>query len=387
MQSCFRFFVLTLPLLLLTCFQPISHDPPPNIDTTSEPFSTVAVWQGFKQNWTYNHRLQRLSDLVQIEPDSDGTSAVHTFHAAATGLGSDVGVYQSYYTFARIPKVQIYTGRERFRFHGKKGEHREDSRTIRIPLYTKIAMKSQAIAILNGFDLYTDLNAFKIQSLELNISDCRIDSSDTAIVFDLSAGVTLNCRSLECKKFDPNYNYSWRVEYAVISGYKNLAFSSQSISQSFHWDRKHELELTTNQRSITGKKDSGYSNAILALKSLNVDLDKEHWFIDWNSFINPIEYNAASGEYKYQSGLTLREWKKGMKRDSAEPLESIFSFRDRGSGKISAEISLIQFTNGCTQQDSVSGQIEWQGRGREKDPESAIDRHEILWDHDCAKVK
>jgi len=385
MQSRFRLLLLILSLILLACFHPVSHDPPPQVDPTGEPLSTVAVWQGFKHSWTYNHRLPRLSDLVQTEPDSDGTSVVHTFHAAATGLGSDVGVYQSYYTFTRIKSVHIYSGRKQFHFVGKKGENVQDSRTIRIPLENGITRNSHAVAFLNGFDLYTDLNAFKIQHLDLKISDCSIDSTQNEIVFDLTASITLDCRSLECKKFDPNYNYSLRVEYAVISGRENLAFNSQIISNSFHWNKKEELALTSRQSSMTGNGKSKFSNAILAFKSLNIDLDKEHWFIDWNTFISPMEYNLESGVYKYQSGLVIREWKKGMRRDSAEPLESMFSFRDRGAGTVSAEIALIQFASGCTKQDSISGQIEWNGRGREKHPEDAIDRRTILWGKDCTK--
>lgn len=385
MQSHLRLSLLSFPLILLACFHPVSHDPPPQVDPASEPVNTIAVWQGFKHSWTYNHRLQRLSDLVQSDPKSGGTTSVHTFHAAATGIGSDVGVYQSYYTMARIQGVHIYSGSEQFRFVGKKGENVQDSRTIRIPLENGISRNLHAVAFLNGFDLYTNLNAFKIQHLELKISDSTIDSAQNEIVFDLAASVTLDCRSLECKKFDPNYNYSLRVEYAVISGGENFASSTLNISNSFHWNKKEELPLSSRQHSITGNGKLEFSNAFIAFKSLNVDLDKEHWFIDWNTFVNPMEYNSESGVYKYRSGLVIREWKEGMRRDSAEPLESMFSFRDRGAGTVSAEVALIQFASGCTEQDSVSGQIDWKGRGREKHPEDAIDRHTILWEKDCTK--
>lgn len=386
MRTHYNIFLFVVLLTFFINLTPLSHRLVAANNSDEFSSGTVAIWQGFRQSWTYNHRLQRLGDMVSAQKDSASQVTVHTFHAAATGLGSDIGTYTSYYSLARIRNAHYYQGMEDFQFVGKKGELHQITRTIRIPFKGQNSANLHMVAILNGFDIYTKQNALKLQDFRLQLSEVTFDSSKSQATFTLTAGVRFDCRSLECKKFDPTYNYTLRVGYLLLkSGQQDIAVQSKQIVNTFQWNKRQELKIPMEKHSITGEKNSTYSHAVLALTSLDLHLDKEHWFIDWSSCINPEHYDALAGKYDFNSGLIFREWREGMRRDSAKPMESMFSFRDKGSGSFAAEVTLIQFNNGCSAADSISGKIPWEGRGKEKHIENAVDQHRVFWNPDCFK--
>ena len=79
--------------------------------------NTAVFWQGFSQDWTYNHRLNRMADYV-----TEKDNAFLLCHAGASGTGADSGRFVQHYTMVETPEAQFYTGSVEIKFEGKEGD-------------------------------------------------------------------------------------------------------------------------------------------------------------------------------------------------------------------------------------------------------------------------
>src|SRR5438034_10609012 len=59
--------------------------------------SGTNLWQGFDHLWGYNHRLNRLGDLVTDLSCAGPACQGNVTHTAASGSGADTVAYTSYY--------------------------------------------------------------------------------------------------------------------------------------------------------------------------------------------------------------------------------------------------------------------------------------------------
>ena len=377
---------LLIVFLFSYCYEsPPSHTAPvENTDTRLT--SQTMIWQGFRHGWTYNHRLHRLGDFVRIDTRSDSTIKAEHYHTAATGFGQDVATFTSYYTFAHLNGIESMQDKISLQLAGKRGTVAADTHTVRIPLPASSSGQKKVIAFLNGFDLYTSQNAFKIESLNIELVDAEIDPSSGEIAVSLTGAIQMDCRSIECKKFDTDYSYTMTVHFVVLVGGRSVRSNSRQFTERYTWDKFDELQIPVRSHTLTGVPDPTLKHAFLAFRRLSVDLDGEHWFIDWNTFLVPDTYEAERGEYRFRLGLMLREWRKGMKFQSAQPTESLFSLRGGGAGEILADVMVVQFKEGCVAHDSIRGQIDWKRREKKHDSSQSILRQALRWNDECTKM-
>lgn len=379
-------WMLISAMMVIKCTPSTPSHKPLDDKTETDLSGETVVWQGFQHHWSYNHRLARLGDFVSVTSDSDTTTLTRHFHTAATGLGEDVGEYTSYYTFARMQNIEVIQDKISFSLSGERGETAVDTQSVRIPLKSKITSSARMTAFINGFDLYSTQSAFKIVSLQMEIVNIVADSTSQNVMITLRSALSMNCRSIECKKFDTRYNYKIDINVAgLVARDANMAVNMHRFTEQYQWNKSQELRVPIRTYFIIGKINPTFDHAFLAFRRLSVRLDQEHWFIDWNTYLSPLQYSANIGSYQFKLGLMIREWKKGMRFKSVQPAESIFAMRGSGSANLSTDIELIQFKSGCSVQDSISGEIEWL-RKEKHNAQKAINARQVLWDKDCYKA-
>ncbi|MEJ2050777.1 MAG: hypothetical protein P8Y60_13240, partial [Calditrichota bacterium] len=334
----------------------------------------IAVWQGFEHNWTYNHRLNRLGDYIHIASTNQNKFEVTDTHTAATGIGDDEATYLSYFTFFQVNGVEAIQEQVSFHFQNRQGNPSRQTAQISVP-WDKAPEKPRIIAVLNGYDLVTNRSAFKLQTLQISVSNPHYDPVNKQITCRVNATLNMRCRSIECRKFEPDYNYTLQVNVLLLRSGPVMHSVEGHYQQIYNWDRKTEAQVRPVRDELVGTGNNTYPNAVLGFRALSILLNREHWFIDIASAIHPGQYDQRNGSYTFDLTLLFKAWKKGMRRHSADRLDSQFSFREKGSAVLLATVELIQLPAGCVQEKTIPGQISW--RERRRNPRSAAAEQSI----------
>jgi len=346
----------------------------------------IAVWQGFEHHWTYNHRLNRLGDYVRTTDEPSSGFRVFDTHTAATGIGDDEGTYQSYYAFLSVMGIHAVQKQVSFHFRNRRGRVTRQTEQVSIP-WDEAPYEPRMIAFVNGYDLVANQSAFKLQTLQISVSKPRYDAGSEQITCQVSATLNMQCRSLECKKFEPNYNYTLRVEVLVLMSGPVMHSVEEHYQNIYDWDRKAEPPIYPVRDTLTGAGNGVYPNAILGFRSLSILLNREHWFIDIASDIYPGRYDPNTGSYDFDLNLLFKAWKKGMRRHAADRLDSQFSFREKGSAVLLATVIMVQLPEGCVIEREVPGRIIWRGKSRDPRSPAAVQTIATSFNTDCTEIK
>ena len=73
----------------------------------SQENDSIYLWQGFKHEWTYNHRINRIGNFLS----EDKKEIIYT---SASGLGADSTYYTSKYNLITDSGINPYYGKTRF---------------------------------------------------------------------------------------------------------------------------------------------------------------------------------------------------------------------------------------------------------------------------------
>ncbi len=343
----------------------------------------VAVWQGFTLSWTYNHRLNRLGNYVVSEPRGDGIQAT-VVQTAATGLGDDIGRYDGRFSAVNAPGLLWAQKSVRFHLRARRGEPSTLSAEVSAP-DPRPGQRLRALAFLNGFDLQARGRADKLQTLELSVGEPFRDRAAGELRAVLTATLNLDCRSLECSKLRADYDYALTVEVLLVMVPEALSAASEvPVTDAYSWDRHTELRRPPLDRTASGTGEGVYRQAVLGLCTLSLRLAQDSWFIDWATAIAPGRYDPAAGTMPFQAQLLFREWRTGMRRYSADPFDSRFSFRRPGSAAAACTVLMLQIASGCTASRSVEGRIDWPGRNQASDQPEAVQTVSTLLGPDCS---
>lgn len=344
----------------------------------------IAIWQGYEHHWTYNHRLNRLGDYVRTVRESPDKVAVLDTHTGATGIGDDEGTYQSSYAFLRVNGLHALQQEISFHFQNQRGVASRQIRQFTIP-WEGAPAQPRVVAFINGYDLIANRSAFKLQTLQMTVSHPQYNPETRQVTCQVSASLNMRCRSLECKKFAPEYDYTLRVQVLVLMGDQTMHAVEKHYQQLYRWDRKAEPRVRPQADTLRGVGNRVYPNAVLGFRSLSVLLNREHWFIDIGSVISPGRYQPATGLYPFDLNLFFKAWKQGMRRHSADRLDSQFSFREKGSAVLLATVTLLQLPDGCVSNHTISGQIIWRGKGRNPRTAAAVRTDTTRFNSDCTE--
>jgi hypothetical protein len=338
------------------------------------------IWMGFEHAWTYNHRLNRLGDYIE-QPQFDGFDyPVKHIHTGATGVGWDEALFTSYYTAVTSEHIGFQSGFVELDLINREGDQAIVKKTVEISLEDNLEDKDQIVALLNGFDLVANTRADKLKMLSITLSEPIYNATKSKVIFNVEVGFSANCGSLECNRFIQKYDYTIKVQYLLMAGNdKYFNTKEKSFIKSYEWDKKDIFEDGIINESVQGKPN--YGQGTLGFKSIVINMDRDHWVVDWNTAIHPQFYNAKTGKMDFAMDLLLKQWKK--KIDSPFKFQSKFSKRKDGWAYVNGSVVLLQFNDACKESLSRSGALTWKGMNKEAETNEAINVHRFKVKDGC----
>ena len=338
------------------------------------------VWMGFEHAWTYNHRLNRLGDYIE-QPKFEGYDhPVKHIHTGATGVGWDDALFTSYYTSIESKDIGFQSGNVKLDLVNKEGEKAAVKSKIVIPLQGNLQNKDKIVALLNGFDLVANTRADKLKMMSVELSDPIYNEEKTSVELEVEIGFIANCGSLECNRFIQRYNYTLTIQYLLVAGNKSDFNSKEkSFLKPYEWDKKDSFEDGIINESVQGKPN--FEQASIGFKSIIINMDRDHWLVDWNTAIHPQFYNATTGKMDFAMDLLLKQWKK--KIDSPFKFQSKFSKRKDGWAYVSGSVVLLQFKDACIQPLTRFGSLSWKGMNKGAGGNEAINVHRFKVKEGC----
>lgn len=325
----------------------------------------VVIWNGFSQNWGYNHRINRLGDYAEIPAMATNGCRTRHVHTAASGSGADLVQYTSYYTTVEVARTKFNQYETTLEFDGNEGEmiHAETELALSYPECRDRGWSVNAV--LNGFDLYTSegVKADKIQEFHLAIDTVWTDKNAKKVHVIIAADLLFACSSLECEPFNNEVQYEMKVQCLVVHG-QDFRFDGDYLGRGFSWTRDSLADDSPIPASVLGAP--GFPAAALGIQSLRIKLDDEHHFSDWSMYIHPQTYSPESGRYTYEAGLYFGQWnadqydafrKYYIGKPAIPPKWAVK--RENGSAIVEIGVALLQFRNAKTEPSSISGKSHW----------------------------
>lgn len=215
--------------------------------------NTAIFWQGFSQDWTYNHRINRMTDYV-----TQKDNAFLLCHAGASGTGADSGRFVQHYTTLETPKAQFYTGFIELKFEGKEGDAETQAKIEKITLPAALQGKKQYYVVLNGFDLLSIEKADKFIEFGYSVDpQPKITDGKTAAL-SFKADLKVDCRSPECEMFKHIYSYSLKLYYTLIAADDGFVATPGLIHSDIKWDKINEIGKKDRSWFLSGREGMGW---------------------------------------------------------------------------------------------------------------------------------
>lgn len=397
------------------------------------------VWQGFRHAWTYNHRLNRLGDWVQATDRDGDTLDIEVGHSAASGIGPDEVTFFSLRTVARARGVFYKEFKRTIRITSKEQASQVFLREIRVGANDGIPEDcDRFVAILQGFDLYSEKDADKLVSIHLATSPAVRDPRTGEVVFLVTGALNVDCDSAECDNYEDTgtmigailaaatlpsnmgpfgaltgavfgalfsklnitTDYTLDIRFALIAGYQaDFAVSLHKKSHTFDWDKKDVItrknDGTVVGFEMQGDPDPRWSVAVPAITLLSLEVTRERWLLEPDTAMHLLEWDMAvwptevSGTHCVADlELFFRNWqveKSQYLDDFIDPtddidalddlLEGIFSHRDAGAAKATIGLALMQFAEAETSgQEKWKNSLFWGGEGVSANTDDAVRR-------------
>ena len=354
-----------------------------DVQWTGEVTDKAVVWQGFIQDWGYNHRLNSLGDFVgPLDCDGDECE-VELVHSAASGSGRDTANYTTWATAVSAPGVRFLQGSFSFEldFEEAEGELITENARLVLDLDEQLQGLDQYHLVLGGFDIFARRDADKLEHLTIDLAAPRSNEDRTKLMIEGDLEVLLDCDSLECdgafRKGDRSVRYRVVVPWLLIAGNDgDLALTEQELSTAYAWEdgRGAELQLEDVRASgtITGRvprtdtvQDRTYSTALPVMTALSVDLDDDHHMAGWASRVKLDSYDASTGDARVSMDLMFKQWNQGTR-------DFVLSYTDAGSAENVSRVGLLQLRQACTSEVTADGSITWEADGRPADSDDAV---------------
>ena len=167
--------------------------------------NTTVFWQGFYHDWSFNHRVNRLGDWVKDIEGSNGKINAVFNHSAATGSGSDILDYQTFFTFLKSDKARFFSSSVSTAVRGREATTTTKNITVKGVWPEALKNYHHGIVVLNGFDLYSRSsiegkvmgtgNSDKLSQLFIEVDKLRFSGNE--FEFDLSIKLGADCDSPE----------------------------------------------------------------------------------------------------------------------------------------------------------------------------------------------
>ncbi len=361
----------------------------------------TVFWQGFYHDWTFNHRVNRLGDWIQtIGTDKNEFRAVFN-HSAASGSGSDVLNYNTFFTFLKTDKARFFSSNVTSVVRGREATTTTKNITIKGIWPAELKNYHNGLVVLNGFDLYCRSSddgeimgtgkADKLSHLFMEVNNLRIKGNK--FEFDLSVRLGADCDSPECLNFTPGdnewFDYQFTIAYQVVAFNEAGHIVNSNLSQNYSWRKPFKIrpeidpnEIFRNNKTLNKQKIqglSGFNAGIPLINKIDINLPKGKGglvrkrmeiphLLDLDIAISDYSYSSLTGACYYNADLFFKNWKPDM-----HP----FSYGNDGKAFINLGVSLLQISDPAAsfETQSIEGKINWETT--QLDQRQANDPHSI----------
>ncbi|MBK9330110.1 MAG: hypothetical protein IPM95_12610 [Sphingobacteriales bacterium] len=337
--------------------------------------NSFAVWQGFSNYWTYNHRVNRLGDYInQISyPKNQQATLVHT---AATGLGKDSVYFSSYYASVQSSEIIHFAGKSVFTLKGEEGTVKTIRKKIILHPDSSLQQKEVYLALLNGFDLISLGDADKLQTLSVSIDNPAYDKPKNELSFLLQVVFQADCSSPECSLLNQGVDYKLSVYYLIIGGMqKDVSSKELDYERKVQWDTKTETPKVPLEKSIS--ISPGFENGFFAYKRFCLQVNKERHYLGYENAINRSGINTINQTAFCNMQLHYSNWSPHMRKSPASGGQAFFAFSQAGEAVIKGTLLMVQF-NGTVSQYQQDSTLFWEGKNHSPDSDAAMKSKTIL---------
>jgi hypothetical protein len=330
----------------------------------------AAIWNGFEHAWTYNHRLSRLGSFTGGVRCDQGVCDAPVFHAAATGSGSDSAAYSTRVTTVHAPGVGFLQGMTTLRAEDARGEGRAVTVTheVRVPAHGLLAGRTSVDVVMGGFDLLSRADPDKLARVSLAVHDARYIEQGEEIAFDIDVSLTLDCDSLECRRFDRGVAYDVSIAWTLMAADTELAVTNTSAGTAYEWGARRHSAPARQARSLGHVVDglaAGFDAAFVAFRSLAVAMDDDYHIQGWDTRLTQARYDAWGRWLGLGLDLFVSQWGPRDKR-------RVFSFEEPGQAQLAAGLAVVQLRDGEARSEDVTGDCGWRANGRAADPARSL---------------
>lgn len=327
-----------------------------------------AVWQGFSNYWTYNHRVNRLGDYIgQVSyPANEQATLVHT---AATGLGKDSVYFSSYYASIQSDKIVHFSGKSVFTLKGDEGAVKIIRKKINLHPDSCLQQKEVYAVLLNGFDLISDSDADKLETFAVSLEDPVYDKTRNELSFMLQVTFQADCSTPECSLLNQEVDYRLSIYYLIIGGMqKDVSCTEMGYERKIKWDTKTEAPKIPLEKSVS--ISPGFENGFFAYKSFVLQVNKERHYLGYENAITGSGINPINQTAFCNMQLHFSNWKARMRKSPASGGQAFFAFSQAGEAVIKGTLQLVQF-NGTVSHHQQDGALFWEGKNHSPDSDAA----------------
>lgn len=352
----FCLFLYSFPILA-----PAQHSPP-----ALESYNKALIWRGFEHRWTYNHRINRIGSSVSIN-NGEGFCR----HYSATGLGSDSTFAKTHYTYVESPNVAFKETEIKILVNGQEGDLLTKTAKVYLDLDEWMQGKTHYDVLVNGFEVRSMIKADQLQLLRFLVEDPVYTAETQQLYLRANFNLVTNCRTLECELFKNQTAYELTL-HLLIMGFEEDAGEVRGsyTTRNYAWDTSVEVEDLSKPLTISGQRNV-FPSACLGIKGLGVVLDEEHWILQMNNFVTPLNYNHDTGEMKSHVNMKVVAWNNGMENFSVAPLKAEFAKRKSGFAMLETNPCLVQFSNAQIKHGSADMSLYWRGNNKSSEAPEA----------------
>lgn len=211
------------------------------------------VWQGFKQEWGYNHRLNRLGDYFYARPD--GPYPAEWLHFAASGSGADSCHFETFYHWIQNPNWDTHHGCVSVQLRGKEGD------TLTAETAWKLSTQNMAqLYWINGFDIHAKQNqgADKLQYLKVT-TEPRFSIEEDMAIYRVKIKAVFNCSTLECdRKDEVGYHLAIYLGLLRIDEYSGYMLENDTLIGQMRWDKMAQKDTILPHNPIEGGENGNF---------------------------------------------------------------------------------------------------------------------------------
>lgn len=356
----------------------------------------IYIWHGFSHQWGYNHRVNRLGSFIETPAPGD-SSKLSIVHTAASGSGSDVASFRTFFQKIESPQLISKNGMVQFHFQGKEWQKFQLSQHVEVDIDQetfpndlngkRLTMPGNGEALLNGFDLRpaNGVKADKFVVFGVSIRNVRIEGPDSLsshpsihrLTFDVEAEFQFACTTPECEVLNQEVDYLLDVHWLGIMG-DFLAYSNQQ-KDHLTWD-KNDLP-TPNMLEVELKSGADFKQLAGGIKGFRLDLEGHdlHFseldlLLGWKKIdesTSAMRPRIYFGQWNHQMYTNFKKYYTGRL-----PIPAKWAtLRKAGSCGSTFDSVSLHFREGQVQRKSLSGEVDWQtspGEQRDANGPSAV---------------